>query len=261
MSIELLVEEPRARMHETPIVFIHGMWHSAQCWKAHFLPYFAAAGYRCFAPSLRGHGASEGRDRLNHARMADYVTDLEEVIARLERAPILVGHSMGGMVVQKYLESHEAPAAVLLATVPAAGLLGAILRFVSHHPLVFLKGNLSRRLYHLIGTPDLARELLFSRDTPLETVRKHAVLLGDESYRAFLDMTFLDLPRVRRNETPLLVLAAQRDGAITPAEIAATARAYGVRAEMVDIAHDMMVEPGWQVVADRILAWLEDRGL
>ena len=84
--------------------------------------------------------------------------------------PVVVGHSMGGLVVQKYLERSTALGAVLLASVPAAGALGATLRFAARHPLVFAKVNLVRRLGPVVGTPALARQMLFSPDTPQSIV-------------------------------------------------------------------------------------------
>ncbi|MBN1137273.1 MAG: alpha/beta hydrolase, partial [Anaerolineae bacterium] len=62
--------------------------------------------------------------------------------------------------------------------------------------------------------------------------------------------------------TPLLVLGAADDRLISPSEVEATAQAYGVRAEFFpNMAHDMMLEDGWQMVADRILGWLDEQGL
>jgi pimeloyl-ACP methyl ester carboxylesterase len=53
--------------------------------------------------------------------------------------PVLIGHSMGGMVIQKYLELHQIPAAVLMASAPPKGLLASTLRIAGKHPLIFLK--------------------------------------------------------------------------------------------------------------------------
>ena len=44
--------------HPVPLLFVHGGWHAAWCWDDHFLDFFAAAGYRAVALSLRGHGTS-----------------------------------------------------------------------------------------------------------------------------------------------------------------------------------------------------------
>jgi alpha-beta hydrolase superfamily lysophospholipase len=61
----------------------------------------------------------------------------------MEKPPVLVGHSMGGMIVQKYLESNGAPAALLLASAPPQGVVGATARVAFRHPLAFLKGILT----------------------------------------------------------------------------------------------------------------------
>ena len=42
-----------------PLLFVHGSYHGAWCWRERFLPYFAAAGWDCYAVSLRGQGGSD----------------------------------------------------------------------------------------------------------------------------------------------------------------------------------------------------------
>ena len=82
------------------------------------------------------------------------------------------------------------------------------------------------------------------------------------SYMAFLDMVALDLPKPAKVKTPLLVLGVGRDNMLKPSEIEATARAYNTQAEIIpDVAHNSMLEPGWQAVAERILVWLNKRNL
>ncbi len=261
MQLEVISREPLGVARPTPILFVHGMWHGAWCWDDYFLPYFAAHGYAVHALSLRGHGAGAERKRLRRTSLADYVADVEQVAGGLPSPPVLIGHSMGGGIVQKYLESHQAPAAVLLASVPSRGLLPATLRFARRHPLAFLQVNLRLSMWPVVATPGLTREGFFSATMPEEQVEEYFSRLQDESYRAYLDLTFLNLPRPRRVTTPLLVLGASRDTLISVAEVEATARAYGTQAEFFDMAHDMMLEAGWQAVADRILTWLEGRGL
>ena len=141
MKLEVLSEIPASAAHATPILFVHGMWHGAWCWAEHFLPYFAQHGYAAYALSLRGHGVSEGREKLRWTSLAKYVVDVSQAAAEIKATPVLVGHSMGGMVVQKYLESHQAPAAVLLASAPPTGLGAATLRVARRHPYVVLKGS------------------------------------------------------------------------------------------------------------------------
>ena len=75
-------------------------------------------------------------------------------------------------------------------------------------------------------------------------------------------MMFRDLPEPERVTTPMLVLGAEDDRAFTQDEVRATARAYDTDAQFFpDMGHNMMLEPGWQAVAERITQWLGHRGL
>ncbi len=113
-----------------------------------------------------------------------------------------------------------------------------------------------------INAPELARERFFSPHTPEGDVRKYAARLQEDSSRIGIDCLLLCLPRPKRVTTPLLVLGAEEDGAHTREEILATARAYGTKAEFFpDMGHNMMLEPGWESVAERIDSWLSHQGL
>jgi pimeloyl-ACP methyl ester carboxylesterase len=262
MPLEIITQEPQTSPRSTPILFVHGAWHGAWCWAERFLPYFAEHGYVSHTMSLRGHGTSEGRERLRFARIADYVADVGQVVNRLPTPPVLVGHSMGGLIAQKYLETHSVPAAVLLASVPVKGVLKTTLRIARRHPLAFLRANLTWSLYPIIGTPSLTREAFFSADMPIENLNRYFDRMQDESYFAFLDMLVLNLPRPERVNVPLLVLGAANDTIFHTDEVEATARAYHTRAEIFpEMAHDMMLEEGWQSVADCILDWLRGQNL
>ena len=233
------------------------------CWAEYFLPYFAEQGYRSHAIDLRGHGKSEGANRLRWTGITHYVSDVGQAIDQLEEPPVLIGHSMGGLVVQKYLESDsKIPAAVLLASVPPAGAMRTTLNIAMRHPAAFLKANATLKLYPIVGTPELTREAFFSADMHEEKVRNYYHRIQNESYRAFLDMMLLKLPRPRRVKTPMLILGAANDTIFSNHEVKASAQAYRTQAEIFDdMAHDMMLEAGWQSVADRILSWLEERGM
>jgi alpha-beta hydrolase superfamily lysophospholipase len=77
-----------------------------------------------------------------------------------------------------------------------------------------------------------------------------------------LDAILLKLPRPKRVTTPMLVLGAEHDDCFSQSEVHATARAYRTEAEIFpDMGHDMMLEPGWEAVAERINGWLGKRGL
>lgn len=263
MQLEVLSHAPTgAPLHPAPILFVHGAWHGAWCWQEYLLPYFANHGYHIHALSLRGHGASESPRHFRTARIRDYVADVAQVAATLETPPIVVGHSMGGLVVQKYLEAHAAPAAVLLAPVPTSGALRTTLNVARKHPLRFARANLTWSLYPIVGTPRLAREFLFARDLPPERLSAYFARLQDESYLAYLDMVAFALPRPRRVSTPLLVIAGGRDAIFTPREARRTARAYQADIKLFpDAPHDLILDTAWQPVADAMLAWLDARSL
>jgi pimeloyl-ACP methyl ester carboxylesterase len=262
MRLEVITHSPPSVTHPVPILFIHGMWHSAACWEEHFLPYFSQKGYATYALSLRGHGESDGRNHLRWASLDDYGSDVAEVAARFGTPPILVGHSMGGMIVQKYLESHQATAAVFMASVPPGGIIPATMRILLRHPWLVLKANLTLSLLPVVATPHLAREMFFSPEMPADKVTSHFARIQEESYRVYLDMLGLNLPRAGRIDAPLLVLGAENDRILSAGEVLATARRYCVEAEIIPrMAHNMMLEAGWQKVADRILTWLGQQGL
>jgi pimeloyl-ACP methyl ester carboxylesterase len=271
MQLEVICHLPPDRASSlTPILFVHGAWHAAWCWE-NFLPYFADdlrsvvdhRGYAAYAVSLRGHGASAGRDGIRwYSAAHDYVADIAQVIATFSQPPILVGHSMGGYVVQKYLETHPAAAGVLLASVPVSGLFGFAVRFGWRHPWTFLKSQLLLNPWLLVETAELAQEAFFSADMSATEIDRHFARLQQESFRVELETTLFNLPRPQRVQTPMLVLAAANDRVFSVAEEQATARAYGTEAIVFpDMAHDMMLEPNWQQVANCILDWLQERGL
>jgi pimeloyl-ACP methyl ester carboxylesterase len=262
MKLEVVVQRPAGSCHPTPLLFVHGYWHAAWCWKEHFLPYFAQRGFTAYALSLRGHGASEGHERLRWTSVADYADDMRQAIGELSSPPVLVGHSLGGLIVQRYLESESVPAAVLMASVPPQGVLRSTLKAMLRHPLAFTKSNLTMSPIHSVGTPTLAQEAFFSSDIGQENLSKYFAQIQNDSYRAYLDMMLFSLPRPKLVKTPMLVLGAANDTFFTAKEIKATAQAYDTKAEIFpNMAHDMMLDPGWQRVADRIAGWLAEKGM
>ncbi len=195
-------------------------------------------------------------------RIGDYLADVAQVASQLQKPPIVVGHSLGGLVVQKYLEKHPVPAAVLLASVPAHGRLTGALRFASRHPLAFAKATLTWSLYPIVGTTDLTRDAFFSAGISTAKLNGYFSRLQDSSYIAFLDAVVFTTVHPEVVRTPILVMGGADDTIIPYRLVEATARAYHTQAEIFPgMAHDMMLEAGWQSVADRILSWLEEQNL
>ncbi len=260
--LEVIDKGPSRQSDKAPLLFVHGAWHGAWCWDEHFLDFFAAKGYRSLAVSLRGHGKSPAPKAKRLCSIADFVDDVDSVVDSLPTPPVLIGHSLGGFVVQKYLESHDAPCAVLLASIPPSGITRFLLGRFKRHPWLTARTlGIGRSLRCVAGGPELARETFLSQSIPDADVARYTVQLGEEYIgKMVLDLLLLDLPKPNLVTTPLLVLGAENDIVFTQQEVRATAAAYHTEADFFPkMAHDMMLEPGWADVAERIHAWLETR--
>ncbi len=255
-QLEIIEAAPPGGGNARPLLFVHGAFAGAWCWSRHFLPYFAEQGFRACAVSLSGHGASPGRERLDWLSIADYVRDLEQAVATVGGDPVLVGHSMGGFVVQKYLERAVAPGAVLMASVPPQGLLSASIALAFSNPGLF--ADLNAMLHRGRASLATLQHALFASPVAPDELQAYYRLMQPESQRAMWDMTFFDLPRLRRERCPpLLVLGADGDVLVPPSQAEQAARTYGTEAEIfTGMGHVMMLEAGWQKVADRIIEWL-----
>jgi pimeloyl-ACP methyl ester carboxylesterase len=260
--LEVIDKGAVSEAHPVPLLFIHGAWHGAWCWDEHFLGFFADMGYRALALSVRGHGNSPAAKRMQFCRIADFVADVGTVADPLPARPVVIGHSLGGFVVQKYLESHDAPAGVLLASAPPSGARGFLAREMKRHPWVSLRSAVTTRSLHGFNTPERSRQYFFSAQTPESDVARYTARLEEEFAGGLTFDTVLNLPQPQRITTPLLVLGAEFDGCFTQEEVRATARAYGTEAEIFPgMGHDMMLEPGWEAVAERIHTWFGGQGM
>jgi pimeloyl-ACP methyl ester carboxylesterase len=230
------------------ILLVHGAWHGPWCWDD-FAQRLSARGHQVRALRLRGH--DQRSSRIWH-RVRDYVEDVQQAAAQFAQPPFLVGHSMGGLLVQKHLERHPAPGAVLLASVPVGSTIPAVARLAARHPLPFMQANIRWTLKPFIATTAIVRDLFFTPATPGDVVDACAARLQDESFFAFIDLMFVT-PRPRDVRAPVFVLGAELDAFLTVEEVVRTARAYGTEPEIVPgIGHDMMLDQGWQAVADRV---------
>lgn len=268
MTLEIITRTPPqgTATRPTPLLCVHGILHGAWAYDEYFLPHLAQRGYVASAVSLRGHGGSPLQGSLRWVTIGQYVQDVATVAAQLKEQygtrPVIIGHSMGGLITQKYLEQHQAPAGVLLTSVPTHGAVLATLRALRKDPL---------RLMALVATFDFrryfahapnARWAMFSPDMPEEEFQRHFERMGNESFTAFLGMLLFSLPRPSRVKTPLLVLGAESDAFFSPGEIIRTAKAYNAEYRIFPgLAHDVMLEANWQQVADYMVDWLQARGL
>ncbi|MBL8436749.1 MAG: alpha/beta hydrolase [Zoogloeaceae bacterium] len=257
-SLEVLTRSPEGRPpHPIPLLFVHGAYTAAWCWEAHFLPWFAERGFSVYAVSLSGHGGSHGKAILDGLSISDYVSDVEKVVAAMPAPPVLIGHSMGGMVVQKFLERHTVPAAVLMASVPPQGLWSSAVG------LVFKNPGMLQDLNALMGgghpRVESLRDALFHQPIDEATLMDYYRRCQPESHRAVWDMTLFNLPHTHlMNKVPMLILGAEHDQLIPASLVTMTAHTYGQQAEIFpDMGHGMMLERDWEKVAQRLAEWLE----
>jgi non-heme chloroperoxidase len=261
--LELLWCPETAEAPRTPLLFVHGAHVGAWCWEEHFLPWFASRGFPAYAVSLRGHGASGGRKQLNRFGLADYARDLAAAVAAIGRPPVLLGHSMGGMVAQKYLgiaAEGDCAAAVFACPVPSFGLLPATFSFAFTRPALF--AGIQRMASGGSASPQVLAEAMFAG--PMDQARLAGIhrRMQPESQRALMDMSGWGLPQLwTLQRVPMLCLGAGRDVLIPSAGVQASARMLGAEyRELRGLGHAVMLETRWEAAAQPILAWLEERG-
>jgi pimeloyl-ACP methyl ester carboxylesterase len=262
-GIELISHVPAKVKHPAPLIFVHGAFVAAWCWDDHFLPYFARRGYAAHALSLRGHGGSAGWDNLAMTSVDDYETDVQHIARHLGKSPVVIGHSMGGMVVQRCLHKLNAAAAVFMASVPPEGLLGSSMMIAARDPELFGEINLIQHAHPSFATLHGVRRAVFSEHIPDEEIGKHLARMQPESQRAIFDLSWPQHFFIgRAPDVPVLVLGGEEDAFFPRGVIESTARVYGVEAGIFPgMAHAMMLEPDWQLVADRIIEWLKSTGV
>ena len=261
MTLEILTREPRGPRIETPLLFIHGAYLGAWCWAEHFLPWFARHGYEAHALSLRGHGASPGRDKLHVASLDAYVDDVLSAAEQLSRPPVLIGHSMGAVVAQRAARRCNARGMVLMAAVPPHGVGGSMLSLALRDPPLFFALNALQFGGADVSSLRRVRDYLFSASLTEAEVSRYLRRTQQESQRALVDLSwpqhFWIAPSIG---VPALVIGAEKDAFFPTAMIEEAARFHGVAPRIFpSMAHVMMLEPGWQDVAMHIHAWLEER--
>jgi len=232
-------------MKET-IVFVHGMCHGAWCWEEQYIPYFEKLGYHCIAFNLPRHEIEGSINRISYS-LGDYVEALRSVVEKLNEPPIIIGHSMGGMILQHFLKTGSCKKAVLMSSVPPSGALLASLRVIFRYPGAIpylLKRNLAgafKKYPHLM----LNKAILTAR---------YAHRMCAESFSAYLGLL---IPVSHKLSTPLLVIGGSKDGLITVREFERTAKHYNAKLAIIEGgSHDLMLDEDYEKSAQAIAKWI-----
>ena len=245
---------PRAPARANPILFLHGMWGGSWMWD-HYLSFFAGRGYTGYALNLRGHHGSKPVDDIGRVPFADYLDDARAVAASIGD-PIIVGHSMGGLLAQKLAELGDPPAVVALTPAAPRGIFPLCTLELLRVSLVHLHEFLLGRPIH--PTPAEADALLFGR-IPVAERRTAFERLVPESGRMAFDVAVAGVPvDAARVRCPMLVVAGREDR-ITPARmVRKIAQKYRAELRVYDgHAHMVLLEPGWELIAGEVASWLD----
>jgi non-heme chloroperoxidase len=245
---------------------IHGMWGRPEVWE-NFNAFFSQRGFPVQTPALRHHeaGSKVAADQLGKTSLAGYASDLELVLRQIDRPPILIGHSMGGLLAQQLASRGLARAVILLASAAPMGF--GVLRPSTVR--IFHRLFARRRFWerpHRLGRKEAA-EGLFHRLPPAEQNRQIEAM-NDDSGRALFEIALPALDRHRaahieidRVLCPMLILAGANDRIVPVTASRRLAARYGSRARYVELpehGHWLMGEPGWPDIAGLCATWLEE---
>ncbi|MEX0620130.1 MAG: alpha/beta fold hydrolase [Solirubrobacterales bacterium] len=246
-KLELLELQPESDTGKAPILFVHGAGHGAWCWE-NWMSAAADAGHAAYAVSLSGHAGSPGT--LLRSSLGTYIDDVIRTAASLPSQPVIVGHSLGGLVVQKAIARYPAKGAVLVASIPARPGIGTLASIARRHPNDAAKIMVG-------GSLPMRAEYLFNRLDP-ETASAYANRCGNESPAAQFQV-LLHLPAgPPKGGAPVLVMGTPNDALVPIADVRNTAKRVGAELiEIPGIGHDMMLDGGWQEPAEAMLGWID----
>jgi pimeloyl-ACP methyl ester carboxylesterase len=228
-----------------------------------FAEKFRAAGHAVHMPCLRHHDGGKPPESLGQTSLRDYAEDLDAFLDAFDSPPILVGHSMGGLLAQMLAARRDVRALVLLAPSAPWGVPpSTIMEIASAQAMLLNVGFWNSVLkpdqfvvasHALDRVPQPRHDAMFARFVP-------------ESGRAFFEIFHWGLDMRRASEVdarqvtcPVLVLVGGEDRVNPPGTVERVAALYGNRAtfeKLPGMSHWLVGEPGWEKVAARTLEWL-----
>ena len=241
-----------------PLLLVHGFMVGAW-WFERFQTMLARSGWSSWAVNLRGHDGRRWDGALGRVSVADYAADaLLAARALAERhgvaRPMVLGHSMGGLVAQKVAEAGMASAAALLCPAPPRGihfvtpkmLLGELPHLwttIRRRPIAPRKAEFAHMNFNRIPRADW--DGLFARTVADSSTAGRELLFSRVA---------VDASKVR---CPVLVVSASDDRFFPSAVERRVAQRYGAEVmEFADHAHFLFFEPGWEEPATRLEGWL-----
>ena len=213
------------------------------------------------AVDLPGRRGRPDFAQLQDFGISDYLEAVLIAIDQFDEPPLLVGHSMGGQLAWRASEERDVAGLVLMASVPPTGLAAPAMDLMASRPSLFR--DVAAIHAGEPGSIDSVQAALFSDTTDRGLVEVYAARMQHESRTAVAGMYMPFMPNIFSIwGTPIFVQGASKDNLIPPAHVHWTASLAGKIAKIYDgMGHGMMLEDGWQAVADDILGWCTEYGL
>lgn len=222
------------------LLFLHGMWGRADFWKP-FIDYFSSRNFRCMALELK-----ESMD-LRKVSFADYVEKVKKIAGKDD---VLIGHSMGGLVVQKVAEGKEIKGGVAICSAPPKGIKLSkkfLLSFLKYIPKVTMNKPFK---------PDFSSVKKFFMNCMKEedALKAYERLEKDSAKVAYeLALSKIDVDE-RKVKCPLLFIGGKYDKASPPYIIEKMAKKYNAEFIIYEGCHWIFEE--WRVIAEHIQNFL-----
>ena len=247
-------------MAQFPVLMVHGAFCGGWAFDAFRKP-FEAAGHACIAPDLRGHGAADPASAATNVSMADFADDIAALIRAQPEPPVLIGHSMGGLVAQ--MAAARAPVRALILLAPSApwgvqgGSLEEAISAVSLYALGPFWAQSIDPDYGLAARYSLDRMDKAARKAVFDRMKRESGRAMWETLNWWLDPFMTTSVAREKIKAPVLALAGERDLIHPPATVRQTAERLGGKAQvMTGMSHWLLSEPGWEDAAAACLAWL-----
>jgi pimeloyl-ACP methyl ester carboxylesterase len=262
-ALEVLDAMPEGEARGAPLLLVHGAFGGAWMWREIVMPLYAAAGRRVLAVSIRGHGASAGYERLRKTSLAEYVQDVRRALRELPEPPVVIAHSLGGLLAQMLIGREEMRALVLCASLPPEGMVFTTPRLAMTDPTLFTEALLGS-ITKTQGPIAMAGfQVLFSDGLPPDEIARHARRMQPESPRALLDAHAPPpvLPAALFR-IPTLVIGGAGDRLVWRASTVRTALYHvGEHRTAEGMGHFLQLDVGAAELAGDILAWLDGQGV
>lgn len=258
-GIERVTYRPTVKRYDTPLLFSHGMWHGAWCWQG-WQELFALWGWESVAFSLPGHGESPTQRPIRWCTLGYYTEFLKAEVERMHRKPVVIGHSLGTALCQRYMKDvGDLPAAVMLAPWLSRSMIGLVGRYFG----LDLPGAIATVLT-LTATPCIrnannAAKIFLSDTAVCSAEELHAGLCGESMLLPLQHNPPFWKPKTDV-DTPLLWISAGKDLLIPEGLSRDSAAEFGADYMVAELAgHDLMMEPDHALTAAWIHDWLSQR--